>query len=130
MTATLGSLAEFCPDSGNIDVYLERLDLYAAANGIDASKKLQVFLTILGEKAYVTLRSLLLPKTPTEVKYEEATEALRKHYAPKRSVVTERYHFYQRKQEPNESIKQFIVELKRVAATCSFGTFLEEALRD
>ncbi|XP_070384740.1 uncharacterized protein [Dermacentor albipictus] len=130
MTNTLGSLAEFCPDSGNIEVYLERFDLYATANGIDSSKKLQVFLTILGEKAYVTLRSLLLPKKPTEVKYEEATEALRKHYAPKRSVVTERYHFYQRKQEPDESLKQFIVELKRLAATCSFGSFLEEALRD
>ncbi|XP_072143980.1 uncharacterized protein [Dermacentor andersoni] len=130
MTTTLGSLAEFCPDSGNIEVYLERFDLYATANGVDASKKLQVFLTILGEKAYVTLRSLLLPKKPTEVKYEEATEALRKHYAPKRSVVTERYHFYQRKQEPDESLKQFIVELKRLAAMCSFGSFLEEALRD
>ncbi|XP_075534768.1 uncharacterized protein LOC142570254 [Dermacentor variabilis] len=130
MTTTLGSLSEFCPDCGNIEVYLERFDLYATANGIDASKKLQVFLTILGEKAYVTLRSLLLPKKPTEVKYEEATEALRNHYAPKRSVVTERYHFYKRKQEPDESLKQFIVELKRLAATCSFGSFLEEALRD
>ncbi|XP_077506092.1 uncharacterized protein LOC144115536 [Amblyomma americanum] len=130
LTTTLGSLAEFCPDSGNIDVYVERFDLYSTAKETDASKKLQVFLTILGEKAYVTLRSLLLPKKPTEVKHEKATEALRKHYAPKRSVVTAPYHFYQRKQEPNESLQQFIVELKRLAATCSFGSFLEEALRD
>lgn len=62
MITTIGKLAEFCPDSGNIDVYLERFELFATANGIDASKKLQVFLTILGEKAYVTLGKLLLPR--------------------------------------------------------------------
>ncbi|KAL3256121.1 hypothetical protein MRX96_046636 [Rhipicephalus microplus] len=59
---------------------------------------LQVFLNIIGKKAYVTPRSLLLPKTPTEVKHEDA--------------------------------KKVLVELKNLTATCSFGTFLQEALRD
>ncbi|XP_037576862.2 uncharacterized protein LOC119459102 [Dermacentor silvarum] len=130
MATTYGKLPEFCPDSGNIDVYLERFELFAKANGIDDGKKLEVFLTIIGEKAYVTLRSLLLPKTPTEVKYEDAKKVLQQHYALKRSVVTERYHFYRRNQESNETIAQFLVELKRLAATCSFGNFLQEALRD
>lgn len=130
MTTTLGKLPEFCPDGGNIDVYIKRFELFVNANGIDASKKLQVFLTVLGEKAYVTLRNLLLPKTPTQVKYEEAVAVLQQHYAPKRSIVTERYRFYRRNQESSESIAQFIVELKRLAMTCSFGSFLEEALRD
>ncbi|CAN8030838.1 unnamed protein product [Ixodes persulcatus] len=130
MTTTLGKLPEFCPDAGNIDVYIERFELFVNANGIDAIKKLQVFLTVLGEKAYVTLRNLQLPKTPTQVKYEEAVAVLRQHYAPKRWIVTERYRFYRRNQESSESIAQFIVELKRLAMTCSFGSFLEEALRD
>ncbi|XP_037561113.1 uncharacterized protein LOC119440260 [Dermacentor silvarum] len=130
MATTLGKLPEFCPDTGNIDVYLERFELFAKANEIDAGKKLEVFLTVLREKAFVTLRSLLLPKRPTEVKYEDATKVLQQHYAPKRSVVTERYHFYRRNQESSETIAQFLVELKRLAATCSFGTFLQEALRD
>ncbi|XP_037560790.1 uncharacterized protein LOC119439830 [Dermacentor silvarum] len=129
MATTLGKLPEFCPDTANIDVYLERFELFAKANEIDAGKKLEVFLTVLGEKAYVTRRSLLLPKTPTEVKYEDATKVLKQHYAPKRSVVTERY-FYRRNQESSETIAQFLVELKRLAATCSFGTFLQEALRE
>ncbi|XP_037569835.2 uncharacterized protein LOC119450165 [Dermacentor silvarum] len=130
MATTLRKLPEFCPDTGNIDVYLQRFELFAKANEIDTGKKLEVFLTVLGEKAYVTLRSLLLPKTPTKVKYEDATKVLQQHYAPKWSVVTERYHFYRRNQESSETIAQFLVELKRLAATCSFGTFLQEALRD
>ncbi|KAL1417939.1 hypothetical protein MTO96_006006 [Rhipicephalus appendiculatus] len=98
MTTPFGKLPEFCPVSGNIDVYLERFEIFAKANEIDAGKKLEVFLTIIAEKAYVTLRSLLLPRTPTEVKHEEAKKVLQQHYALKSSVVTERYHFYRRNQ--------------------------------
>ncbi|KAG0431628.1 hypothetical protein HPB47_021613 [Ixodes persulcatus] len=129
MTSPLGKLAEFCPDTGNIDIYPEKFELFSSANEIDASKKLPVFMTVLGEKDYVTLRSLLLPKTPTEVKYVDAGKVLQQHYAPKRSVVTERYHFYRRHQEPSESFALFIVAMKRLASTCSFGSFLEDALR-
>ncbi|XP_037518347.1 uncharacterized protein LOC119395133 [Rhipicephalus sanguineus] len=129
-SATLGKLPEFDPDNGDFEVYLERLECFIAANDIAEEKKLQVFLTTIGEKAYGTLRSLLLPKTPTKVTFEVAVDALKKHYAPKSSVVTERYRFHQRKQEKHESVADFIVGLKKLAATCAFGTFLEEALRD
>ncbi|XP_040078812.1 uncharacterized protein LOC115316168 [Ixodes scapularis] len=88
MTSSLGKLAEFCQDTGNIDIYLEKFEQFSSANRIDTSKKLPVFLTVLGEKTYVTLRSLLLPKTPTEVKYEDSAKVLQQHYAPKPSVVT------------------------------------------
>ncbi|XP_077565114.1 uncharacterized protein LOC144180699 [Haemaphysalis longicornis] len=130
MASNFGKLPEFQPDSGNIDVYLERFELFATANDIAEEKKLQLFLTAIGEKAYVTLRSLLLPKMPSKVTFEEATSVLKKHYAPKRSVVTERYRFNQRKQEAHESVTEFVVELKKLAATCEFGAFLEDALRD
>ncbi|KAH7967588.1 hypothetical protein HPB52_000515 [Rhipicephalus sanguineus] len=55
---------------------------------------------------------------------------LQQHYALKRSVVTKRYHFYRRNQEPNEIIVQFHVESKRLAAACSCRTFLQEAVRE
>ncbi|KAL3243763.1 hypothetical protein MRX96_019713 [Rhipicephalus microplus] len=54
---TFGKLPEFCTGSGNIKVYLESFELFAKANGMDALKELEVFLTINGEKAYVALRT-------------------------------------------------------------------------
>lgn len=45
-------------------------------------------------------------------------------------MVVDRYKFYRRDQRPGEGISDFVVELKRMAATCNFGTFLEEAIRD
>lgn len=128
--AILGKLPEFDPDGDNCDVFFERFECFVAANDIAEDKKLQVLLTSIGEKAYVTLRSLLLPKTPTKETYDVVIATLKKHYTPKCSVVTERYRFNQRKQEPHESIGDFIVGLKQLAATCEYGTFLEQALRD
>ncbi|KAL3196130.1 hypothetical protein MRX96_015607 [Rhipicephalus microplus] len=106
------------------------LRLFAKANQIDGAEMLQVFLNIIGKKAYVTPRSLLLPKTPTEVKHEDAKKVLQQQYALKWCVVTERYYFYRWTEESNETNAQVLVELKNLTATCSFGTFLQEALRD
>ncbi|KAH7966731.1 hypothetical protein HPB49_019014 [Dermacentor silvarum] len=103
--AMLGKLPGFDPDGDDCDIFFERLVCFVAANDIAEDKRSQVLLTSIGEKAYVTLRSLLLPKTPTK------------------------YRFNQRKQEPHESIGDFI-GLKQLAAMCEYGTFLEQALRD
>lgn len=126
--AILGKLPEFDPDGDNCDIFFERFECFVAANDNAEDKKLQVLLTSIGEKAYVTLRSLLLPKTPTKETYDVVIATLKKHYTPKCSVVTERYRFNQRKQEPHESIGDFIVGLKQLAATCEYGTFLQQAL--
>lgn len=40
--ATLGKLPEFDPDTGDFEVYLERLEYFIAANVIAREKKLQV----------------------------------------------------------------------------------------
>ncbi|KAH9364635.1 hypothetical protein HPB48_019308 [Haemaphysalis longicornis] len=111
-------------------VYLERFEVFAAANDFAPGKKLQVFLASIGEKAYLTLRNLLLPKTPAETTFEEVVTALKGHYTPGRQRVTERSHFYLRQQQPQETVADFIEALKKLAAKCGFGAFLQEALRD
>lgn len=123
-------LPEFSPEKGDFEVYVQRFEAFATANKIDKETKQQVFLTLIGEAAFITLQNLLFPKTPVEASYEDVVETLRSHYTPKRSVVVERYKFYRRDQRPGEGISDFVVELKKMAATCNFGTFLEEAIRD
>lgn len=130
MAATLARLEEFNPEGGNFDVYLERFELFAAVNGIADDRKRQLFLATIGNDAYLTLRRLLSPKTPIEASFEEAASVLRNHYSPRRSVVSQRCRFGQRKQKPNETITDFIVAIKKIAAECEFGGFLQEALRD
>lgn len=126
----IGRMSEFCPKTGNFEIYVERFEAFARVNGLTATAKKDMFVTVLGDDAYVTLRNLVFPATPEAKSYDEMKEVLSKHYQPRRSVVAERYAFHKRVQQSEESVEDFIVELKRLALTCNFGTFLNDALRD
>ena len=45
-------------------------------------------------------------------------------------MIAERFVFHQRSQQPNESAAVYVAELRRLATNCTFGDFLDEALRD
>ena len=62
----LGRLEESDPKSDNISTYLERLQLYFDANRVEDDRKVAVLLTVIGAKAYDTLRSLLAPTLPKD----------------------------------------------------------------
>ena len=60
----------------------------------------------------------------------DVVAALKGHFQPKRNVVTERFQFYRRNQNHGESVAEFVAELHRLAAHCSFENYLVQALRD
>ena len=68
--------------------------------------------------------------TPQSKSYAALVDALKTHYEPKPLIIAERSTFNQRSQQTGESVADYIAELRRLAATCKFGAFLEEALRD
>ena len=45
-------------------------------------------------------------------------------------MIAERHKFWTASQEESESVSEFMVRLKKLASTCSFGAFLSQALRD
>ena len=49
---------------------------------------------------------------------------------PKPLVTVQRFHFYSRFRQPEESISTFVAELRNLAKDCDFGTTLEDNLRD
>lgn len=126
----LGRLQEFDPRVDNMSTYLERLELYFDANAVEASRKVSVLLTIIGAKAYDTLRSLLAPTLPRDKSFPELLLILKQHFDPKPLVIGERFHFYKQSQKPNESVAEFLADLRKLSIRCEFGAFLDEALRD
>ncbi|KAL5475176.1 hypothetical protein EMCRGX_G027243 [Ephydatia muelleri] len=48
----------------------------------------------------------------------------------KLQTIVERFHFHRRNQEQSESVLDYIAELRRLSATCDFGGYLNEVLRD
>ena len=130
--ATRMSLVKFEPYDENDDIedYCERLELFFTANGVADEKKRAHLLSGLGAKTYAVLKNLTAPETPSDCSLARIKEALINHFKPKPPVIAERFIFHKRDQRPGEPIKEFVIELRRLARTCNFGGFLEEAIRD
>ena len=130
MATQYGQLQEFQPESESIKAYLERASLYFAANEIAADKKVPILLSSIGAPTYALLSDLLAPTSPGDKSFDEITAALRNHFEPKRSVITERFHFHKREQGVDETIAEFDAALRKLAVHCQFGETLETSLRD
>ena len=126
----LGQLHEFQPDRESFTVYLERVKIFFVVNDIPAEKKVPVYLNSVGGTAYGVLRNLVAPDNPMDKTFEEIVTKLTEHYDPKPLIIVERYHFHKRNQASGESIAEYVAELRRLAARCNFGAYLEDALRD
>ena len=60
----------------------------------------------------------------------EICQLLQTHYKPKNLEVAGTYKFHSCIQTDVESIAEYSARLRRLAADCNFGTFLQRALRD
>ena len=127
--ASYGKIEEFQPIK-NISNYLECVEIFFQANGIADGKKVPVFLSIAGGSVYALLRSLLSPVKPQENTFDELKAELKKHFEPKKVVIAERFNFHRRNQASDESITEYVAELRKLTTNCDFGDYLEEALRD
>ena len=125
-----GHIDEFRAEDESIEAYLERIDIYFRANKISDKKKVSIFLSMLGGKTYSVLRDLLAPAKPREKSFDDLARELKKHFQPKKIVIAERFHFHRRNQAPEESVADFLAQLRRLATFCEFGNHLNEALRD
>ena len=91
--ATLGHIGKFDPADESISAYLERVELFFAANGIEEPKQVAVFLSVIGPKNYALLRDLLAPVKPQEKSLAALFETLQKHFEPKPVIIAERFRF-------------------------------------
>ncbi len=126
-TAHLGTLNSFNPTDEPITSYLERVQLFFAANSVSEGKQVPTFHSIVGPATYAILRDLFAPALPSSVTLADIFERLKK---PKRATIVERYHFHKRDQLEGETATQYDAALRKLATHCQFADYLEEALRD
>ena len=94
------------------------------------NKRRAILISTIGAKTYDVLSDLCSPHSPSSKTYTQLAGILKVHYAPKKLVIAERYRFQNCVQKEGESVSTFVANLKRLASTCNFGTYLNEALRD
>ena len=76
------------------------------------------------------LKSLTTPTLPAECELKRLKEVLVQQYKPTPLIIAERFAFHKRDQLPEEKVYDFLIELRRLARSCDFGDFLEQALRE
>ncbi len=86
-----------------------------------------VILNVLGKSQYQLLKNLFAPTPPARKTLEEIVSTLRGHYKPNPPVIAERFNFHRRQQEKDETVAQYVAELRKLTL---FGSYLGEAPRD
>lgn len=131
LALTHGSVGAFDRAEEDWETYVERVEIYLAANKItDAAERRDVFLSVCGPKTYRVLRDLVAPKKPNEISYTDVVAQLKAHFDPKQGVAVKRYQFNSRSRERGESVSKYVAELRHLAIDCEFGESLNEMLRD
>ncbi|KAJ8050962.1 hypothetical protein HOLleu_04354 [Holothuria leucospilota] len=85
---------------------------------------------MIGPEAFEVVLSHIKPEDLSEKSYQELTNILDKYYAATRNQVALRLKFRSRKQQPDETIADYILELKKLSRHCGYGDQLETNLRD
>jgi len=70
------------------------------------------------------------PDKPKDKTLAELNQLMQTHLSPKPLEIAERFRFHKRDQHDNESVAEYVAELRRLADTCNFGAYLNNALRD
>lgn len=70
-----------------------------------------------GASTYELIRSLVAPNKPTDKTLAELTKLVKDHLAPRPSSIVQRFHFNARTQSENESVSEYVAELRKLAET-------------
>ena len=90
-TRTIRHMQEFAPENESVKAYLERFQLFVAANAIDDDKLVPTLLTVVGSAHYSLIRGLVAPELPKNKMYDELVDLLKKHYDPEPIIIAERF---------------------------------------
>jgi len=116
-----GSLSEFQAGSESVKSYIERVKIFFRANHIAVDDQPAILLSYVGQKTYELLRDLLAPIQPADCSLDTLVKTLEEHFEPKPNIIAERYKFHKRSQAQNESVTEYLAELRKLATTCEFG---------
>lgn len=112
-------------------LYHERFMNLMRCNDVrDDTVRLTFFINFVGTEVYDVMHALHAPNKRGTWTFKTTSMLLIKHFQQWPNPMAERFVFYKRAQLAHESVNDFSAELRKMATTCNFGTFLESALRD
>ena len=128
MASYFGRMEVFNPKEEEWLTYIERLQMFFVVNNVPEYMKAASLLNLMGGKMYASLKSSTNPTKPTKMSFEDIVQVMGRHLTMKPLVIAERYKFHKCNQDEGQSIGEFLAKLQKLAETCKFGTYRDEAL--
>lgn len=91
-------------------------------NDVKSKRKTPLFITLAGPEVYTRLVNLEHPDDPVSKSYDELLTLLKAVFVKKQLPVVEKFKRNSRDQ-PNESISEFIVAIRSAAKGYDYGEF-------
>jgi hypothetical protein len=110
----------------NWKAYQQQFECFVLINDIPKEKKVPLLITKLSTEVYELLTTLCVPTLPVNETYENICQKLDKYYHPIKNKALHQAEFRKRCQKPNESIEEYIIELKKLSKNCEFKNLNEE----
>ena len=113
--------------------WLERLEeTIAATEADDVSdrKKVAILLSSIGNTGYNLLKAWCGTEKPNTKRYDELKKLLMDHLCPKPPKTSERFKFYQIKQQTGETLSLYLARIREAATHCDFGDAYDEMISD
>lgn len=104
-------------------LWKQKFELYLLASGKTNKSdevKIAILLNLIGDGGLHIYNTFEYEETENKNKLEVILEKFDKYCNPMKNIVYERFKFFKRNQLINESIDQFVTELKQLASTCEF----------
>ncbi|UYV71532.1 K02A2.6-like, partial [Cordylochernes scorpioides] len=122
--------SSFRPVEESFDIFVQRFEAAFEANGLEEGKRMPIFVSLLDSEMLKLGNDLFFPSTMKEQPYERLIQRIKLHLAPRKKVIPQRCRFLKRIQLENESVSEYLRELRHLAMDCTFGEMLEVMLRD
>lgn len=113
--------------------FQEDFTIYLASTekeGKPDAVKIALMLNCAGRELVDIFNTLKFDTEEDKKKYKKVVEKLNEHFEPRVYVTYERYMFFTRAQNSDESIDKYVTDLKIKARNCKFGDLHDEMIRD
>jgi len=103
-----------------------------ATEMIEASdqKRVATLLSIIGDDAIEIYNTFEWENSGDDEKIEIVMSKFENYFSPKKNIPYERYIFNSRKQKEDESIDEYVTQLRLLADNCEFGAIKDSLVRD
>ncbi|UYV77366.1 K02A2.6-like [Cordylochernes scorpioides] len=118
------------PKEDDFEIFIQRFNAACTANETSEHKKVVILLSLLDSGLLKLGNDLFFPEKMEAQTYELIVKKIRQYLEPKKKIIPQRCLFLKRTQRENESVSEYLRELKHLASNCSFGEMLEMMLRD